>query len=308
MSDPARFSRRRRRGARPSDPGPAPLPGPGPIAARAEPAGPVLPDDFFDPEPYLPPEPPARGVRPPRKPSRIRSMFSVVGLALAAFATGLVLFNNFVMPRLIHHGSEVRVPDLTNLTLEQAEKALQPLGLTLSRAGERFDASVPRGFVLSQDPPSETPVRGRKRVTVLVSLGEEFSSVPSLFGESQRGARYLLERAGLRLGGVTRAPSDEVGEGLVVATDPPAEAVLARETPVSLLVSAGKGEESYVMPDVLGREVGGARRQLEALGFTVLTPPAAPSVGVIVFQEPGAGSRITRKSTILLQAAGRLIR
>src|SRR5439155_24570937 len=144
----------------------------------------------------------------------------------------LFLFNNAIMPRLIHSAGEVRVPDLGNLTVEQAEKALQPIGLQLSRAGERFDPSVPRGFILSQDPGAETPVRGTRRVLVIVSLGEEFSSVPSLFGESVRTAQYLLERAGLRMGPITRAPSDEVGDGLVVGTDPPGESVLARETPV----------------------------------------------------------------------------
>ena len=239
---------------------------------------------------------------------RITGTIYLLVIAAVAFATGVFFFNNMVMPRLIHSVGEVRVPDLANLTVEQAEKALRPLGLTLSRAGERFDPSVPRGFILSQDPANETRVRGKKRVMVVVSLGEEFSSVPELFGESERSARYLLERAGLRVGVPTHAPSEDVGEGLVAGSDPPAESVLPRETPVSLFISAGASEEGFVMPDLLGREIGAARRQLESMGFRVLTPPAAPSIGAIVVQEPAAGSRITRNSTILLQATGRMIR
>ena len=236
------------------------------------------------------------------------SMLAFFLLALLAFATGLLVFNNLVMPRLVHSVGEVRVPDLAGLTLEQAEQALQPTGLKLTRAGERFDPSVPRGQVISQDPAPETSVRGRKLVSVMVSQGEEFSSVPSLFGESPGTAHDLLERAGLRVGGITRAPSDEVGEGLIAGSDPPAESVLPRDAEVSLLVSSGAGEESFVMPDVLGREINGARRQLEALGFRVFTPPAAPSVGTILLQDPAPGSRITRSTTILLQATGRIIR
>lgn len=239
---------------------------------------------------------------------RLKALAVMFGLAIVAFATGLLVFNNMIMPHLVHSVGQVRVPDLANLTVEQAERSLQRIGLKLSRAGERFDPSVPRGFIISQDPPAETPVRGRKLVSVMVSLGEEFSSVPALFGESLRSARYLLERAGLPVGGITRAPSDEVGEGLIAGSDPPAESVLPRNTPVNLLVSSGAGAESYVMPDLLGREITGARRQLEALGFHVFTPPAAPSVGTIVFQDPPAGSRITRNVTILLQATGRIIR
>ena len=47
---------------------------------------------------------------------------------------------------------------------------------------------------------------------------------------------------------------------------------------------------------------------LEAFGLRVFTPPAAPSIGTIVYQEPPPGSRITRQTQILVQATGRLIR
>ena len=239
---------------------------------------------------------------------RLATTLAMVGFAVAAFGTGLLLFNNLLMPRLVHSVGEVKVPDLANLTVDQAERALRALGLQLSRAGERFDPSVPAGFVLTQDPPPDTPVRGRKRVTVVVSLGEEFSTVPALFGESQRGARLLIERAGLAVGPSTRAPSEDLGEGLVAGSDPPAESVLPRDTPVALLVSSGPGEEVFVMPDLLGREIGGVRRQLEAMGFRVFTPPAAPSLGAIVSQTPGAGSRLAPGATIVLQAMGRILR
>lgn len=250
---------------------------------------------------------PAPAPRGPRS-GRFRGAFSLVVFAVAAFGTGLIVFNNLVMPRLIHSVGEVHVPELTNLTLVQAEQLVTPLGLQLSRAGERFDPSVPSGFILTQDPPAGTPVRGKKRVMVVISLGEEFSSVPEVFGESLRGARLLIERAGLKVGGITRSPSDEFGDGLVLGTDPPAESVLPRETPVSLLVSTGQGVETFVMPDLIGREIGSVRRQLEALGFRVLVPPAGSSVGPIVYQEPGAGSRITRDAQVVLQATGRMIR
>jgi len=247
-----------------------------------------------------------RAARPRRR--RVRATLSLLALAFTAFATGLLLFNNVIMPRLIHSVAEVRIPDLTNLTLEQAERTLTPVGIAVSRAGERFDPSVPRGVILSQDPPAETPVRGRKRVMVVVSLGEEFSSVPSLSGESLRGARNLVESAGLRVGGVTRAPSDAVGAGLVVDSDPPAETVLPRDGVVGLLVSSGSREEFHVMPELLGREITGARRALESFGFHVVTPPGAASIGSIVFQDPPPGSRVARGATIVVQATGRMIR
>lgn len=244
-----------------------------------------------------------------KKPARPwRDVLYTAFVALSAFAVGILVFNNVLMPRLIHRAGEVRVPELSNMTVEEAQKALQPTGLQLSRSGERFDAGVLRGRIVQQDPAAGTPVRGRSRVSVVVSLGEEFSSVPALFGETRRGAELLLQQAGLRVGGITRAPSEAVGEGLVVASDPPAESVLPRGTPVALLLSTGLGDEVFVMPELLGRELSRVRKQLEAQGFKVLSPPAGPANGPIVMQDPPAGSRLTRDMSITLQASGRIVR
>jgi len=241
-----------------------------------------------------------------RRPGRAqRTAILLLVLAGAAFATGMALFNGLVMPQLIHGRGEVRVPDLASQSVEQAEQSLRQLGLKLSRSGERFDPAMPRGLVLQQDPPAQSAVRAGRRVLVVVSLGEEFSSVPQLFGISLRGARILIERTGLAVGGVTRAPSEDVGEGLVVATDPPAESVLPREAPVGLLVSTGSAAESFVMPELLGRDLPAARRQLEAFGFRVLSPEGTGSRGMILVQQPAPGSHVDRGTVVTLQGNGR---
>lgn len=250
----------------------------------------------------------AGGGTPSPGPRRWRELGLTLAAAVLAFVTGLFVFNSLVMPRLIHREGQVRVPDLTNLTEEQAARELSRVGLPMSRAGERFDPTVARGRVMQQDPPAGTPVRGRRRVSVFVSLGEEYSTVPSLAGESRRSAELLLERAGLRIGGVTRAPSEVMAEGLVVATDPPVESVLPNNREVSLLLSSGPGDEVFVMPDLTGRDLGNMRRQFEARGFEVLTPPEGPATGPIVSQAPQAGTRLVRGQRVAMQTAGRVIR
>src|SRR5262245_16136124 len=159
----------------PSSPRPAAPPpprtfsyvGPPPVPVAVEPLG--EPAEAF--EMLVPtPGPPARE---PARRRRTRAAVALGSFALLAFVTGFFVFNNLVMPRLIHGVGQVTVPDLTNLTVEQAEQVLRPLGLQISRAGERFDPSAPRGFVLSQEPGAGTGVRGKKRISVVVGLGEE---------------------------------------------------------------------------------------------------------------------------------------
>ncbi len=235
----------------------------------------------------------------------VRDLAATVGIAVLAFLVGLILFNSFIMPRVVHHQGEVRVPDLARLPYDQAEKQLAKSGLHLSRAGERFDVTVPRGAVVVQEPLAGTSVRGGARVSVVVSLGQESSVVPAIVGQSRRTGQLIVERAGLRVGAVTVVPSDEVPEGMVIATDPPAETVVANGASVALLVSMGPGDGTLVMPDVVGRDLTPVVRQLESQGFTVLAPDRD---GPIVSQDPPAGSRLTHETPITLRSGRRVVR
>src|SRR6185369_7715615 len=218
-------------------------------------------------------------------------------VAIAAFFTGLALFNEVVMPRWVHRGTETRVPDLQNLNLRQAASVLDPLGLRLSVRGEQYDPQVPKGFVIWHDPPANDVVRRGRPVSVLVSLGEEYMSVPALYGESKRGAGLLLSRSGLALGDVVEAYSDEVGQGLVVATEPGAQSVVNKNAAVSVLVSRGTPGETYLMPDLLGRDIKTVKGDLEALGFVVQVVGEG-KFAPIVEQIPLPGSRIRRGQTL----------
>ena len=243
------------------------------------------------------------------KPRRTLRDLLLTGLAaILAFALGMTLFNSVLMPRLVHREDEVQLPDLTHLTVDQARTVLRKAGLPLVQTAERYDPGVPRGRILQQSPLPGTFVRPPQRVVVAVSLGEEFASVPALFGESQRSAELLIEKTGLAIGGITRAPSDAVGEGLIVATDPPAQTVLPHGAPVALLISTGLREDAFVMPSLVGHDCAQSRSQLEATGFRVEIPPGNSGTGMIVAQMPAPGTRVTRNTTITLESGGRFLR
>jgi len=263
-----------------------------------------------DVEPAETPVPEAEPIAVPHRRStwfdKLRPFLTTALVAIAAFFTGLALFNEVVMPRWVHRGTETRVPDLQNLNLRQAASVLDPLGLRLSVRGEQYDPQVPKGFVIWQDPPANDVVRRGRPISVLVSLGEEFMSVPALYGESKRGAGLLLSRSGLALGDVVEAYSDEVGQGLVVATEPGAQSVVDKSSAVSVLVSRGTPGETYLMPDLLGRDIKTVKGDLEALGFVVQVVGEGKFAS-IVEQVPLPGSRIRRGQTLVIKVANQVI-
>jgi serine/threonine-protein kinase len=249
-------------------------------------------------------------VLPPRLPERrsrarrARDAAVVALVALAAFALGLGVFNSVIMPRLIHGRPEVLVPDLSNLSVEQAEAELEALKLELGRSGARFDPSVPRGFILAQDPLPGTSVRTRRKILVMVSQGEEFEAVPGVVGSTLRGAVLAIEHSGLGFAGTTRAPSNDVGPDMVAASDPAPGAIVPNNWPVGLLVATGPLEEDFVMPALLGQEAASAHHALEDAGFNVEVRGSEKN-GMVLYQNPAAGSRVVRGATIFIQAGGR---
>ena len=281
-----------------SGPGPGPEPEAVPDHATPSPPAPApSPSGIWARFPRVPKLPERRG--PAR---RLREALRLTLVGLVAFAVGLEIFNSIVMPRLIHGTAEVRVPDLSNLTLAQATRALEGVQLRIGTSGERFDVTAPRGAVLSQDPLPDTPVRIHRRVMVVVSMGVEFAAVPDMAGLSVRGARLALDRVGLGFTGTTRAPSEDIGMDMVVDSDPPAGTVLSHGASVGLLLSSGPADEEFVMPDLLGRDLATVRARLEGLGFKVEIP-SRHAHGPVVFQNPAVGSRVSRGTTVFLQAA-----
>jgi len=190
-------------------------------------------------------------------------------LAGAAFTVGLASVNYVLMPLVVHRSGEVRVPDLVGLPAEEASSALEEVGLVMRTLGEAYDAEVPAGRVLRQDPEAGTSVRRNRSVSVLVSKGPDVATVPRLEGESLRHARMLLARLGLREGEIAHSFSPEVPADHVIGTDPPPGTSLKKGEGVSLLVSLGPRVRDYVMPDLRGLPLHETAASLEALGFAV---------------------------------------
>jgi beta-lactam-binding protein with PASTA domain len=237
----------------------------------------------------------------------VRAVVVTLAISVLAFFTGLSIFNFVVMPRWVHQGDETLVPDVRRLDVRQAEGVLDQAGLRLSIRGEQFDPEVPKGAVITQSPRPNDAVRRGRVITVFVSLGEEYASVPALHGESIRHARILLSRAGLEVGDVVRSHSEWLSQGLVLASDPPAQAVVPRGTPVHLVESQGPASEAYLMPDVRGLDARSMAQNLEALGFRVRVEGSIGGFATIFEQVPMPGVRVESSDEIILRVAGRVI-
>jgi serine/threonine-protein kinase len=217
-----------------------------------------------------------------------------VKLILRASLLGLLVF--YITLNLSVKGGKVAMPDLKGQYKGVAERKLGNLGLKMEVREERFSSEAPYGVVLWQEfEPGLTLKKGRS-VELILSKGTKHVAVPELSGQlSRRQGELLLEQNGLKVGRVSEV-SHALPAGVIIAQSPSAGARVARGHEISLLVSKGPAPQAWVMPDLKGQNITGARATLAAMGLVLrhvdVRPRGSSAPGVVLEQTLAPGWRV----------------
>jgi hypothetical protein len=152
--------------------------------------------------------------------------------------------------------TSVSVPDVVNLTPETALSILQSTGLVLGDRTDINSDTVQEGRIISQIPEAGTLVLPGAAVSITVSLGPKFSTVPDISGKAPVEAEVALGTVGLLLGAVTSIYHPTVPVDRVISQHPQAGENVLRGSEVSLTLSKGP-EPVVIVEGELEGEVGG---------------------------------------------------
>lgn len=158
------------------------------------------------------------------------------------------------------------VPSVKGKTQADAEKAVTDAGLTVGTVAQAYSDTVPVGTVVSQQTPTNVPLRAKEAVAFTVSKGPAPIEAPPLEGVSLDDAEKALTDAGLTRGRVDRENSDTVPKDAVISAKVPT-GTLQRGAVIDLVVSDGPSQ--VTVPDLSGKNVQDARTTLEGLGLQV---------------------------------------
>ena len=102
---------------------------------------------------------------------------------------------------ITRHGKTVSAPDLTNMTVPEAEKAAHEAGVTVKVVDSVFVRRLSGGVVYRQMPkPGATVKKGRSLFLTINSIVPRKVIMPNLYGYSVTEARAELQNRGLNLG------------------------------------------------------------------------------------------------------------
>lgn len=144
-----------------------------------------------------------------------KTFLKQLGLAVIIFILVVFLFMN-LLSFITNHGQEIMVPDVTNLTVEEATEKLEDMDLelvVLDTLDYNPDFS-PLSLVL-QDPKPGFKVKKSRRVYVKLN-SEGFASVelPELTQKTIRQVESLVRVKGLQIGTITYKP--DLGKDMVL--------------------------------------------------------------------------------------------
>lgn len=157
-----------------------------------------------------------------------------------------------------------QVPNVVGMSLSQAKEAIgDNLKIeTKSQASSNYRS----GLVISQSLESDSEVDKGDTITLIVSSGEEKTTVPNVKGQSQSSATRTLKNAGFKVS-VKTSYSSSVDEGDVISQSPSSGSKLAEGSTVTITVSSGS--ERVTVPSLSHYTEAEARQQLRNMGLTL---------------------------------------
>ena len=235
----------------------------------------------------------AQAALPPKKSARAAAWIALVVLLLVVAGLGGRWWWTEYGP-----GSYLTMPETTGRTLTDVQADLDALGLR-TQVEEEFSDDVDTGSVTRSDPEGGSSVHKRAEVQLYVSKGVDMKTVPEVTGKSQDEAQRSLTDAGLAVGAVTDAYSEDVPQGQVISQSVAAGTSLAHDSAVDIVLS--KGREPLTVPTLSGLSASAAKSAIEDLGL-VAAPTEAYSdtvaEGQVISQQTREGSTLHRGDSV----------
>ena len=215
---------------------------------------------------------------------------TIVGVLIAA-----LLFVFILWPR-ISSGSDVEIPDVQGMTVEQAQNALEDDGLEVEKkTKEEASDDVDEGKVIGTDPEIGESVKEGTKVTLIVSTGSEKIEIEDYTGEDVDDVKRELEDAGIRVVTEERdvASGDGVKENTIIDQDVEPGTKLGDGDTITLTIPniyktyPNFTDGTYTEDDV--------KKFCDENGITLnvtYIEDMTKSEGVVTYQNMGAGSRI----------------
>ena len=241
-----------------------------------------------------------------KKENKLLMILAIVFTGLIVIVTAIV----FLLPKLTE-AKDVKIPDVSNLTLEEAETTLRDKGFKI--ASETKDATsdtVEVGSVVKTSPAGGRTVKEGSMITLYISVGEGGYTLEDFKGKNYLEVKGYLENTYKLYVEVIEDEVDDpdkAGTGEILKTEPEAGAVLKEGDTIKIHIP----DSSVVYPDFTSGEY--SLKDIEnfankyGINLSVeYTETNEYEVGKIYKQSRDAGSVVTKNAELKIYIASEI--
>ena len=236
------------------------------------------------------------------------SIFIGLILLFSLSLGGTILALNLTNPE------EVNIPNVVGMSKEEAQRQVEEQKLKFSIEKEEYNKDVPEGFIISQKveedmigdftttPSTDRKIKEGSTIKVIVSKGQEKTTVPKVVGMEEEEAVKALEEAKLKVE-IIEETSKKVEEGYVISQETEANTEAFAGDTVKIHVSTGTGIKQVTVVSVIGQDEATAKKTLTDLGLKVnvsYEEDTSKTNGTVLKQSIESGKTVDEGNTITI--------
>ena len=233
----------------------------------------------------------------------------IICIILACILVFSLAMGGTYLALTLGRAKEVQVPDLSNMTLEQAQEEAKKLKIKIQVQEEKYHLEIPEGQIIEQDPKYQNnyKIKEGSTIKVIVSKGQEIVKMPKVVGLKRDEAINLLKETGLEYE-VKEENSDDIEKGIVIKqeTEEGKEIQKDDEIPAGtkIIIRVSMGIEQVEVPDLSGKTESEAKTAISNAKLkwksTEKTSDSSKPNGVVVNQSISNGSMVDKNTEITI--------
>lgn len=233
------------------------------------------------------------------------AMINIV--AMIALITMLVIGLVMYLRHYTQHGTEVTVPNITNMHIAEAEIVLGAESLHVQVIDSTYSTKTPLGTIVEQTPSPGAQVKKGRTIYVIQNARMRRPVIlPELRDLSLRQAEATAKTLGLTIGKTIYQPStfkNIILDVRVCDTSVVAGTRLEEGTAIALVVGKGKGTQKVTVPHIVGKDIEEATSWLFTNSLILGTveydiPPSKDTdIQYIIYQQTPASGTVVVEGT-----------